>query len=96
MLVYHEEGERAAASFLAARGRNGDQQVRDLLQALLRVIPRDRDAKGEYLIPEAGMLEELRLTLFTDLQAPVQAEATVQLELVPSTEGDEVEVGIEA
>jgi adenine-specific DNA methylase len=95
MLIYHEEGERAAATFLAARGRDGDAQLRDLMQALLNVIPRDRDAKGEFLLPEAGMLEDLRLTLFSDLEPPTKDEMGVQMALIADIE-EEVEVGAEA
>jgi hypothetical protein len=95
MLLYQEEGEHPAMSFLAARGRNDDPQIRDLLQALLRVIPRDRAASGAFLIPEAGMLEGLRLTLFPALHAPAEIEPAVQLELVPTSE-EEVEVGADA
>jgi hypothetical protein len=95
MLLYHEEGERSAATLLSARGRDEDPQLRDLMQALLRAIPRERALNGEFLIPEAGMLEELRLTLFPELDAPLVTAPAVQLELVPTSE-EEAEVGAEA
>lgn len=95
MLLYEEEGERSAAAFLSSRGRRDDSQFRDLIQALIRVIPRDRDRANAFLIPEARMLEDLRLTLFPEVEAPVIAEPAVQLELVPS-DNEAAEVGAEA
>ena len=71
MLTYEEDGRAAAQAWLDRTGKRDDQRFRDLVAASLRAIPRIRD-KGEFVRPEARVLEGLRATLFEDIPAPVE------------------------
>jgi putative DNA methylase len=69
MLTYAEEGLAAARAWLTRTGKAGDPRFRDLVEAALHAIPRTKD-KGEFVRPEARVLEGLRATLFEDIAAP--------------------------
>jgi hypothetical protein len=77
MLTYAEEGLAAARAWLNRTGKADDPRFHDLVEAALHAIPRTKD-KGEFVRPEARMLEGLRATLFEDVAAPSEtAEAGV-------------------
>jgi hypothetical protein len=77
MLVYEEEGLSAARAWLVRSGKADDRQFRDLFEAAIHAIPRVME-KGEFARPEAATLEGLRTTLFDDVAAPVDADASVE------------------
>ena len=73
MLIYEEDGARGCEAFLRHAGLLSDERFKACLQALLNAIPRTR-VKGEFLRPEAAVLDRLRLALFEDLVVPVEKE----------------------
>ncbi|MDM3924568.1 DUF1156 domain-containing protein [Mycobacterium intracellulare] len=76
MLIYDEDGLPAARAWLARTGMGDDSRFADLLQAALTAIPRVKD-KGQFVRPEARILDSLRTALFD--QIPVPADAAVPL-----------------
>lgn len=73
MLIYREDGAGACEVFLRKAGLRNDATFKSLLQALIYAIPRTR-VKGKFVRPEAEVLENLRLTFFEELEAPVEKE----------------------
>lgn len=73
MLVYEEDGARACEAFLKEAGLRHDATFKACIQALLNAVPRMRQ-KGEFVRPEAEVLEALRLAFFDDLIAPKDPE----------------------
>ncbi|WP_067071386.1 DUF1156 domain-containing protein [Carbonactinospora thermoautotrophica] len=71
MLVYDEGQLPAARAWLNRAGLDGDPRFRDLVRAALHAIPRVK-VKGEFVRPEARILNSLRATLFEDIPAPVE------------------------
>ncbi|GIW50773.1 MAG: hypothetical protein KatS3mg081_0128 [Gemmatimonadales bacterium] len=90
LLLVEEEGTRAAATFLARRGRDRDPAFKGLIQGLIQAIPATKDKKGEYLRPEAKLLEALRQVVFPGL-APAREEVVgpAQLEILEEDESEE-------
>jgi putative DNA methylase len=76
MLIYDEDGLPAARAWLARTGMADDPRFADLLQAALMAIPRVKD-KGEFVRPEARILDSLRTALFDQVPAPVDAAAPI-------------------
>lgn len=72
MLVYDEDGLPAARSWLVRTGLSDDPRMRDVVEAALTAIPRGRE-KGEFVRPEARVLDSLRATLFDQIPAPTDA-----------------------
>ncbi len=70
MLIYDEDGLAAARAWLARTGMGEDPRFADLIQAALAAIPRVRD-KGEFVRPEARILDSLRTALFDNIPLPV-------------------------
>jgi putative DNA methylase len=73
MLIYAEDGGKPCERFLNATGLYTDSTFKTVLQALLNAIPRKKK-EGKFLIPEAGVLENIRLALFNDLNVPAEKE----------------------
>ena len=76
MLIYEEDGLQSARDWLARAGYGDDARFRDLLRSALVAIPRTKE-KGEWVRPEARALEGLRATLFDDIPAPPDPDATL-------------------
>jgi hypothetical protein len=74
MLIYHEDGAPACETFLKRTGLRTDGTFKACLQALLNAIPRTQ-VKGQFVRPEAEVLDRLRLAFFEDLAVPVEEEA---------------------
>lgn len=72
MLIYDEDGLPAARAWLARTGMGEDSRFADLLQAALTAIPRVKD-KGQFVRPEARILDSLRTALFDKIPLPVDA-----------------------
>lgn len=70
MLIYDEDGLAAARAWLARTGMGEDPRFADLIQAALAAIPRVRD-KGQFIRPEARILDSLRTALFDNIPLPV-------------------------
>ena len=73
MLVYDEDGSRACEQFLQKSGLLADATFRSCIQALLNAVPRTKK-DGQFLRPEARLLENLRMTFFDDIEAPPEEE----------------------
>ena len=74
MLVYEEDGVAACETFLKKAGLLADGTFKAVLQALLNAIPRTQ-VKGQFVRPEAEVLERLRLAFFEELEVPAEEEA---------------------
>ena len=74
MLIYDEDGLPAARAWLARTGMGEDPRFADLLQAAQTAIPRVKD-KGQFVRPEARILDSLRTALFDQIPVPVDMAA---------------------
>ncbi len=69
MVVYDEDGLKAAREWMDRRPITSSEKFIDLFSAVLKAIPRVR--KGdEFAREEARVLESLRLTVFPQVEAP--------------------------
>ncbi|MBN1262660.1 MAG: DUF1156 domain-containing protein [Anaerolineae bacterium] len=66
LLVYEEDGAAACERFLNRTGLRGDSTFKAVVQAFLNAVPRAR-VKGEFVRPEARMLDALRAAFFEEL-----------------------------
>jgi hypothetical protein len=87
MLVYDEEGLAAARSWLTRTGLAEDPRFADLVRAALYAVPRVKE-KGEFVRPEARVLDSLRATLFEQIPAPVDPTVASTQETMFEIEGD--------
>jgi len=74
MLVYEEDGTRAAQSWLNRHGLADDVQFKELVGAAIHAVPR-RKQKGVFVRPEARVLDSLRTSFFEDLDLPPDPDA---------------------
>jgi len=79
MLVYEEDGAPACEAFLKRAGLVGDSMFKACLQAMLNAVPRRR-SKGEFVRPEAEVLDRLRLAFFEELEVPEEEASEEQPE----------------
>ncbi len=79
MLIYQEDGPLACESFLKRTGLLTDGAFKACLQALLNAIPRTQ-IKGQFVRPEAEVLDRLRLAFFEDLEVPAEEESPERVE----------------
>ena len=72
MVIHEQDGAVASRQWLADRELDQSQQLKELVDAALRVVPRHRNSNGELALPEARTLESMRQTLdlFHDLKPP--------------------------
>lgn len=74
MLIYDEDGPGACDLFLLRTGLKRDATFKAVLQTLLNAIPRTQ-VKGQFVRPEAAILDNLRLAFYADeLAVPVVEE----------------------
>lgn len=69
MLVYEEDGTRAAETWLNQRGLAADERFKALVQAALNAVPRQKQ-KGAFVRPEARVLDSMRAAMFPDIPVP--------------------------
>ncbi len=81
LYIVSEDGPEAAKRWLDERGLAADNRFRACLQALLRAIPRSKTIDGDWNIAEAGHLDRLTSSYFTDLERPY--EETVHEQTLP-------------
>jgi adenine-specific DNA methylase len=74
MLVYDDDGIAAARAWLSRTGYGDDPKLSDVVAAALRAVPRIKD-KGEFVRPEARILDSLRTALFDHVPAPLDVDA---------------------
>jgi hypothetical protein len=79
MLIYEEDGAGACDVFLQNRGLKRDTTFKAGLQALINAIPRTK-IKGQFVRPEADILDRMRLAFYAD-------ELTVPPEEAPPIPG---------
>lgn len=72
--LYEIEGDRECRRFLESTGYLRDRDFQALVEAVVKGIPRTRKyERGQavgFLIPEAGTLEQMRVTFFPDIEPP--------------------------
>jgi putative DNA methylase len=71
MLIYAEDGAPACEAFLKRAGLLNDSTFKACLQAMLNAIPRTQ-IKGQFVRPEAEVLDRLRLAFFEELEVPME------------------------
>lgn len=76
MLVYEEDGTRAAQGWLRQHNLVGDVRFIALVRAALYAVPR-RKQKGAFVRPEARVLDSLRTAFFDELPLPPDPDAVV-------------------
>ncbi|SCG15503.1 Adenine-specific DNA methylase, contains a Zn-ribbon domain [Micromonospora echinofusca] len=69
MLVYDEDGVRAAEQWMRRRNLVDDEGFKDLVRAAISAVPRNKQG-GEFVRPEARVLESMRGSLFEDIPVP--------------------------
>ncbi len=81
MVVYEQDGAVASHQWLGDRELDQSEQLKELVDAALRVVPRHRNSNGELDLPEARTLESMRQTLdlFRDLEPPAPVVAQKDL-----------------
>lgn len=79
MYVYDMEGERRCRSFLQSAGLLEDTDFQNLVRAAINAIPRGRKyARGQitgFNVPEAETLEDMRLSLFPEIEVREKLDA---------------------
>jgi len=71
MFIYSEDGGKNCERFLNDTGLRYDSTFKAVLQALLHAIPRKKK-EGHFIIPEAELLDNIRLAFFDDLVVPLE------------------------
>lgn len=74
MLVYEEDGTRAAQGWLNQHNLAGDVRFTALVRAALYAVPR-RKQNGAFVRPEARVLDSLRTAFFDELPLPPDPDA---------------------
>ncbi|WP_237713804.1 DUF1156 domain-containing protein [Rhodococcus sp. P14] len=69
MLVYEEDGARAAQTWMTSRNLIDDTRFKELVRAAINAVPR-RKQKGAFVRPEARVLDSLRASFFEDIPVP--------------------------
>jgi len=78
MAIYAEDGAGACREFLGRTGYLQSTEFRQVLQALLEAIPRTRGRDGAFVRPEATVLDDMRLSLFPELEVPPEPEPVLR------------------
>lgn len=78
MAIYAEDGAGACREFLGRTGYLQSTEFRQVLQALLEAIPRTRGRDGAFVLPEAKVLDDMRLSLFPELEVPPEPEPVLR------------------
>jgi len=79
MLVYGEDGAQACEAFLARAGLRTDGTFRLCLQAMINAVPRTR-SKGQFIRPEADLMDRLRAAFFEELDVPAEEKPDQRIE----------------
>ncbi|MCW3838566.1 DUF1156 domain-containing protein [Micromonospora yasonensis] len=74
MLVYEEDGTRAAQAWLNRHNLVDDTRFAALVRAALYAVPRHKQ-KGVFVRPEARVLDSLRVAFFDNLPLPPDPDA---------------------
>ena len=77
LYIVDEDGPGNAKRWIDERNLATNQGFLDCLQALVNVIPRSK-AKGEWNVPEAGLLDRLVSTYFPSIEVPPDPLEAVQ------------------
>ena len=84
MWVYDLEGDQACRQFLSGTGLMSDSDFNSLVRAAINAIPRSRKySRGEVVgfnVPEAQTLENMRLSLFPDIEVNENLDTDVGAE----------------
>jgi hypothetical protein len=79
--LYETEGDRECRHFLEQTGYLRDRDFQSLVQAALYAIPRTRRYERAqvvgFLVPEAEVLERMRVTFFPDIEPPQETQVEV-------------------
>ena len=74
MMIYEEEGSKAAQVFIDRQGLRNDSRAKALVQAMMEAIPTTRGKDGKFLRPEMTTLDAMRAVFWDDLPAPKEEE----------------------
>ena len=74
MLVYEEDGVREAQAWLTRHNLLDDLRFKELVGAAIFAVPR-RKLKGDFVRPEARVLDSLRTSFFDDIVLPPDPDA---------------------
>lgn len=74
MLVYEEDGVRAAQLWMGRHNLLDDLRFKELVGAAIFAVPR-RKLKGDFVRPEARVLDSLRTSFFDDIVLPPDPDA---------------------
>ena len=84
MWVYDLEGDQACRQFLSGTGLMSDSDFNSLVRAAINAIPRSRKySRAEVVgfnVPEAQTLENMRLSLFPDIEISENLDTDVGAE----------------
>lgn len=76
MLVYEEDGVRAAQKWIDKHSLGDDTRFKDLVGAAICAVPRRRQ-NGVFVRPEARALDSLRTSFFEDVALPPEPTAAL-------------------
>ena len=81
MVIHEQDGAVASRQWLGDRELDQSQHLKELVDAALKVVPRNRNRDGELALPEARTLESMRQTLdlFHDLEPPIPGISQMDL-----------------
>ena len=84
MWLYDLEGDQRCRQFLQGAGLISDQDFNSLVRAAVNAIPRSRKySRGEIVgfnVPEAQTLENMRISLFPDIEVDEKLDTDVGAE----------------
>ena len=79
LLVYDEDGAAACQTLLIRAGLRTDSTFKACLQAMINAVPRAK-SRGNFVRPEADLLDRLRAAFFEDLAVPADEQAPPRVE----------------
>ena len=85
MVTFEQDGLYEARHWLEQNGLSDNDTMGALLTAALQVVPRERRSDGDMMIPEAQTLENIRATLFPDIEPPPEPEISPEQSGLPFT-----------
>lgn len=83
MYVAEVDGMADAKALMDRIGLTGDERFRAYVQGLVNAMPRVK-VKGEWVIPEAGLLDTLVTAYLPDVTLPAEPEIVVEVEEAPT------------
>lgn len=83
LYVAEVDGMSDAKAMMDRLGLSGDQRFLAYVQGLVNAMPRVK-AKGEWIVPEAGLLDTLVTAYLPDITLPAEPEVVVEVQEAPT------------